>query len=137
MLTGISHSYVWVEDHDRALSFYTGKLGFEIREDVRVGTVRWVTVGHPVQPYLRVALIEIDSALDEEAAAAVHTLQSKGAINGGGLSTGDCRATHQDLAAKGVTFVQEPADRPYGVEAIFKDDSGNLWGMVELWRSAE
>lgn len=132
MITRISHMYVWVEDQDRALAFYTQKLGFEIRDDVRAGERRWLTVGHPEQIDLRLALTAISPTLEPGAATAMRDMQAKGAINGGGLTTDDCQAAYQDLAAKDVTFVQEPAARPYGIEAIFTDDSGNLWGLVEF-----
>ncbi|HLX49781.1 MAG TPA: VOC family protein [Streptosporangiaceae bacterium] len=131
MATKISHMYIWVEDQDRALAFYTKKLGFEIRDDVRMGGRRWLTVGPPGQPDLRLALTAM-SALEPGAAAAVRDMQAKGTVNGGGMTTHDCHATYRDLLAKGVSFVQEPADRPYGIEAIFEDDSGNLWGVVEF-----
>jgi len=64
----ITHSYLWVADLDRALAFYRDTLGFEVREDVAVGEGRrWVTVGHPGQPGLRLALVAVTS-LDDEAA---------------------------------------------------------------------
>ena len=122
---------VWVEDQDRALSFYTEKIGFEIRDDARIGNIRWVTVGHPEQQQLRLVLSQI-SALDPESAAAMRNMIVNGMINGGGLLSGDCAADYERLAAKGVDFVQAPTSRPYGVEAIFRDDTGNLWGIVQL-----
>jgi predicted enzyme related to lactoylglutathione lyase len=69
--------------------------------------------------------------LDEEAAAVVSRLLGKGTMHAVGLATDDCRKTHQELVAKGVEFVQEPADRPYGVEAIMRDNSGNWLVLVE------
>jgi catechol 2,3-dioxygenase-like lactoylglutathione lyase family enzyme len=131
MIIGISHTYVWVENQDRALAFWTEKLGFDVRDDRRMGAVRWTTVGHPEQPQLTLVLAPIGATLDAEAAGHVRGLLAKGAINGGGLLTDDCRATHAALTGKGVEFVQEPEDRPYGIEAIFRDDSGNLWGLVQ------
>ena len=50
---------------------------------------------------------------------------------GGVLLTNDCRRDYEDLKAKGVTFLQEPADRPYGVEALLRDDSGNWFSLTE------
>ena len=50
---------------------------------------------------------------------------------GVGLTVDDCRATCADLQAKGVEFVQGPTDRPYGVEAVLRDNSGNWWVLVE------
>jgi predicted enzyme related to lactoylglutathione lyase len=52
------------------------------------------------------------------------------------METDDCRQTHKELAAKGVTFLQEPAERPYGIEAVMRDDSGNLISLVQRLDSA-
>src|SRR6266446_7714505 len=55
----------------------------------------------------------------------------QGALGGGVIETDDCRATYAELVEKGVTFLQEPADRPYGVEALFRDDSGNWFSLTQ------
>jgi len=55
----------------------------------------------------------------------------KGEMGGLGLRTDDCRKTFQELSAKGVTFLQEPGDRPYGIEAVMRDNSGNWLVLVE------
>jgi len=52
-------------------------------------------------------------------------------MGGLGLRVDDCRKTHQELVEKGVTFLQEPADRPYGVEAVMRDNSGCWLVLVE------
>ncbi|HEY1488267.1 MAG TPA: VOC family protein [Micromonosporaceae bacterium] len=131
MIGGVSHTYVWVEDYDRALAFYTGKLGFEVREDATLGGRRWVTVGHPDQPALRLVLRLVGPPLDDTAAAQVRELLGSGSLIGGGLVTDDCRAAFAELSGRGVRFLVEPAERPYGIEAVFLDDSGNAWGLVE------
>jgi hypothetical protein len=69
--------------------------------------------------------------LDPEAAAFIRRQLEKGQLGGVGLQVDDCRKTHAELVAKGVEFVQEPADRPYGVEAIIRDVSGNWLVLVE------
>jgi catechol 2,3-dioxygenase-like lactoylglutathione lyase family enzyme len=127
---GVSHAYVWVEDHDRAISFYTEKLGFELCEDVRMGDRRWVTVRHPLRPDLKLALSEI-SSLDTQSVESIRQLQEKGLLNAGGLATRDCRGEYLELAGRGVSFVLEPTARPFGIEAVLRDDSGNLWGLVQ------
>jgi catechol 2,3-dioxygenase-like lactoylglutathione lyase family enzyme len=131
MINSISHTYVWVEDQDRALSFYTEKLGFEARDDIRIGDRRWVTVGHPTHPELRLVLSPIGPPLHPETVEHIREMLARGDIIGGGFSTDDCRKTYEELAAKGVTFVKQPEERPYGVEAVLQDDSGNLWGLVQ------
>jgi hypothetical protein len=69
--------------------------------------------------------------LDEHMAEAVRRSLGNGTMGGFGLRTSDCHATHEALAAKGVEFVQTPADRPYGVEAVMRDNSGNWLVLVE------
>ena len=92
---------------------------------------RWVTVGHPNQPELEITLMVPGPPLTDDAAAFVREQLGKGAMGGLGLQVDDCRATHRELSAKGVEFLQEPADRPYGVEAIIRDSSGNWLVLVE------
>ena len=57
--------------------------------------------------------------------------QAEGGLPGVGLNVDDCRKTYADLVAKGVEFLQEPQDRPYGVEALMRDNSGNWMVLVE------
>jgi predicted enzyme related to lactoylglutathione lyase len=131
MIGNVSHSYVWVEDHNRAVAFYTGTLDFEVREDMTQGDRRWVTIGRPGQPDLRVVLRSIGPPLDDATADHVRDLLRSGSLIAGGLVTDDCRAAFADLSGRGVRFLAEPAERPYGIEAIFADDSGNAWGLVQ------
>ncbi|MBO0827294.1 MAG: VOC family protein [Streptosporangiales bacterium] len=122
---------VFVNDIDEAKDFYVDVLGFELREDVTVGDYRWLTVGVPNQPDMRVNLQVPGPPLDEEAAQFVTRMLAKGAMHAGGLQVDDCRNTYDELTAKGVEFLSEPADRPYGVEAVMRDNSGNWWVLVE------
>jgi catechol 2,3-dioxygenase-like lactoylglutathione lyase family enzyme len=132
MITHVSLATVWVNDQEQAKAFYTDKLGFEVGDDVTLGDgYRWLTVRHPDHPELNLTLMRPGPPLDEESAAAYQRMLDKGTLASVGLSTDDCRKTHEELVAKGVTFIQEPADRPYGVEAIFRDDSGNWLVLVE------
>ncbi|TME68858.1 MAG: VOC family protein [Chloroflexi bacterium] len=140
MITGLSHTTVWVLDQNSAKKFYTEKLGFDVRDDTVMtneympGTsgFRWLTVGPKQQPDLRMLLAEPKPPMvDEEAAKAIRALVAKGAFGAGVLDTDDCRKTYEDLRKKGVQFLQEPADRPYGVEAVFRDDSGNWYSLTE------
>jgi len=131
MISNVSLMTVWVDDLDDALDFYTDKLGFELREDVTMGDYRWLTVGHPDQPDLKLVLSVPGPPLDDEAAGYIRRMLAKGTMNGGGLNVDDCRKTYEELSARGVTFLNEPADRPYGVEAVMRDNSGNWWVLVE------
>lgn len=131
MITNISLTSVFVVDQEAALEFYTDKLGFELRQDVTMGDYRWLTVGHPSQPELNLVLSAVGPPLDEEAADFVARQLAKGGWHAGGLHVDDCRKTYDELSARGVEFVMEPADRPYGVEALMRDNSGNTWVLVE------
>ena len=91
---------------------------------------RWLTLCHPDHPELELTLMKPGPPLDDEAAAFFRRMLDKGTL-GVGLATDDCHKTHEQLAAKGVEFIQEPVDRPYGVEAILRDNSGNWLVLVE------
>jgi catechol 2,3-dioxygenase-like lactoylglutathione lyase family enzyme len=132
MITNISLFTVYVTDQDEAKKFYVDVLGFVERTDISMGDgFRWVTVGHPSQPNLEVTLMVPGPPLDEELAEAVRRALAKGSMGGFGLTTDDCRATYDELTAKGVVFVQPPSERPYGVEAVMRDNSGNWLVLVE------
>ena len=132
MLKRILHVNVFVLDQDRAKDFYTQKLGFEVRTDTTMDGFRWLTVGLNGQPDLNILLAHpAPPMFSEEDARSLRELIAKGSMAGGVIETDDCRAAYEDLKAKGVTFLQPPADRPYGVEALFRDDSGNWFSLTQ------
>jgi catechol 2,3-dioxygenase-like lactoylglutathione lyase family enzyme len=133
MITRLSHTTVYVLDQDEAKAFYTEKLGFEVRDDVRMDDFRWLTVGPKDQPDLRIVLMPIGGGptTDEQDAKHLRALVAKGALGAGVMRTDDCQATYKELSARGVDFVQEPAERPYGVEAVFRDNSGNWFSLTQ------
>jgi catechol 2,3-dioxygenase-like lactoylglutathione lyase family enzyme len=132
MITNISLITLWVTDQDEARDFYVKKLGFVEKADVSMGDgFRWVTVGHPEQPELEVTLMVPGPPLDPEMARAIERWLAKGTMGGFGLSTDDCKKAYEELSAQGVEFTQPPSERPYGVEAIMRDNSGNWLVLVE------
>jgi catechol 2,3-dioxygenase-like lactoylglutathione lyase family enzyme len=132
MITNVSLITVYCLDQDQARDFYVDVLGLEPRTDVTMGEgFRWVTVGHPSQPELEVTLMLPGPPLGEEDAAFVRRQLETGRSGGLGLHVDDCRKTVEQLAGKGVTVLQEPVDRPYGVEAVIRDVSGNWLVLVE------
>ncbi len=132
MITNVSLVTVYCLDQDQARDFYVDVLGFTPRTDVTMGEgFRWVTVGHPSQPELELTLMTPGPPLSDEAATFVRRQLENGSMGGVGLHVDDCRKTFEDLSAKGVVFVQEPAERPYGVEAVMRDVSGNWLVLVE------
>ena len=132
MITKLSFVNVFVLDQDRAKKFYTETLGFEVRSDANMDGFRWLTVGPKEQPDINILLARpAPPMFSEDDAEALRGLVAKGSMAGGVLETDDCRKTYEDLKGKGVTFLQEPADRPYGVEALFRDDSGNWFSLTQ------
>ena len=136
MLKRLSHVNVYVRDQDEALEFYTDKLGLELRDDVTVpemGNFRWLTVGVPGQDDVALTLLPVPGppVFDAETASQVADLVAKGA--GGGLFfvTDDCQGTYEELKARGVEFSQEPTQQPYGIDAGFRDVSGNPCRMMQ------
>jgi catechol 2,3-dioxygenase-like lactoylglutathione lyase family enzyme len=139
VITNISHMCVYVLDQDSAKAFYTEKLGFEARFDIVMGDgfegggagFRWLTVGPPDQPGFQVVLSDCAMGRDPQAAEQLRTLVASGTMGPGVMTTDDCRATYEELVARGVTFTQEPSERPYGIEAVFRDDSGNWFSLTQ------
>ncbi|MEV0351617.1 VOC family protein [Nonomuraea sp. NPDC050680] len=132
MITNISLVTVYCLDQDKTRDFYVEHLGFKAQADVSMGEgFRWVTIIHPNQPELQVTLMTPGPPLDADAADFIRRQLEKGQLGGLGLRVDDCRKTYQELSAKGVTFLQEPSDRPYGVEAVMRDNTGNWLVLVE------
>ncbi|WP_129669824.1 VOC family protein [Phytoactinopolyspora endophytica] len=127
MFTAITHSGLYVLDQDEALDFYVGKLGFEVRSDVDLGFMRWLTIGVPGDNDREVLLEKpAPPAMPEETAAQVRDMVTKGAAGLGFiLRTDDCQKTYQELKAKGVEFTQEPTEQPYGIDCALRDPFGN------------
>ena len=132
MITNISLVTLWVKDIDESLAFYTGVMGFLPKDDLQFGEdFRWCTIAHPDQPELQVHLSTPSAPLSPDLIAAMERAQDEGGLPGIGLTVDDCRKTFEELSAKGVTFIQEPEERPYGVEALMRDNSGNWIVLVE------
>ena len=136
MLTQLTHVNVWVHDQDEALEFYTKTLGMEVRDDVTVaemGNFRWLTVAVPGQEGVALALLNVPGppVFDEETAAQVRSLVAKGAAGGLFFLSDDVRSTYEELKQKGVEFSQEPTQQPYGLDAGFRDPSGNQIRMMQ------
>jgi catechol 2,3-dioxygenase-like lactoylglutathione lyase family enzyme len=136
MLTQLATVQVWVHDQDEALAFYTDKLGLELREDVTVpemGNFRWLTVGVPGQENVAITLMAVPGppVFDDETRNQIVSLMAKGASGGLFFTTDDARASYEELKARGVEFQQEPTEQLYGVDAGFRDPSGNSMRMVQ------
>jgi len=132
MITNVSLVTVFCLDQDKARDFYVNVLGFEPRTDITMGDgYRWVSISHPSQRELEITLMVPGPPLDEEGAAFIRRQLEKGQMGGLGLRVDNCRKTYQELSARGVEFLQEPSDRPYGIEAVMRDVTGNWLVLVE------
>jgi catechol 2,3-dioxygenase-like lactoylglutathione lyase family enzyme len=132
MITNISIASVFVKDVDASKAFYIDVLGFAEHTDITLGDgYRWCTVMHPSQPELQVHLTVPGPPISPELIAAITRALDDGSMFGLGMNVDDCRKTYDDLRAKGVDFVQPPEERPYGVEAVARDNSGNWMVLVE------
>ena len=133
----ISTVQLWVHDQDAALEFYTRKLGMEVRADVTVpemGGFRWLTVGPVGQPDVAITLMAIPGApvMDAETADQVRGLMAKGFAGTVFLTTDDIQTTYKELRDRGVEFLEEPTEQPYGIDTSFRDPSGNHIRLAQL-----
>src|SRR6202046_1435392 len=133
----VRNAQLWVQDHDEALDFYVGKLGWEVRSDVtmpELGAFRWLTVSPPSQPDFAVVLMAIPGppVMDSETADQVRSLMAKGFAGTVFLTTDDCYAAYEELKGRGVEFTEPPEDRPYGIDSGFRDPSGNSIRVTQV-----
>jgi predicted enzyme related to lactoylglutathione lyase len=138
----IANAQLWVHDQDEALAFYTEKLGMEVRADVtlaELGDFRWLTVSPPGQEDVSITLMAIPGApvMDDATKQQVEELMAKGFAGTVFLTTDDCRASYEELTARGVEFVEEPEERPYGIDAGFRDPSGNSFRLTQVKELAQ
>jgi uncharacterized glyoxalase superfamily protein PhnB len=136
----IACAQLWVQDQDEALAFWTEKVGFEVRADVtmpEMGDFRWLTVGMPGQDDVSVVLMAIpgEPMMDAATQVQVRDLAAKGFAGTVFLTTEDCRAEYERLVARGVEFTEAPEERPYGIDAGFRDPSGNAIRLTQVTMS--
>ena len=137
MIKQLTNVGIWVHDQDEALAFYTERLGMEIREDVTVpemGNFRWLSVGVPGQDDVSIVLLAVPGppVFEEETANQIRELLAKGAASSGlFFATDDVQATYEDLRNRGVEFSQEPVQQTYGIDAGFRDPSGNQMRVAQ------
>jgi predicted enzyme related to lactoylglutathione lyase len=137
----IANAQLWVHDQDEALAFYTDKLGWEVKADVtmaELGNFRWLTVG-PTGQEISIVLMAIPGTpvMDAETADQVRDLMGKGFAGTIFLTTADCRASYEELTARGVEFTEQPEERPYGIDSAFRDPSGNHFRLTQVRELAE
>ena len=130
MKNGVAMVGLYVRDQDEAVAFYVDKLGFKVKNDVKNGDYRWLTVQHPDQPSFELGLFKPDSpALDKASVQALREIVAKGAMPPLVLNVDDVRGAYDRLRGRGVEFTQEPIERYGTIDAGFRDPSGNGWKM--------
>jgi catechol 2,3-dioxygenase-like lactoylglutathione lyase family enzyme len=136
VLKQLTHVNLYVHDQDEALAFYTEKVGLELRDDVtlpELGGFRWLTVGPPGQDDIAITLMSVPGppVFDADTQAKINELVGKGVLGGLFFTVDDCQATFEELKRRGVEFAQEPTQQPYGLDAAFRDPSGNQIRMMQ------
>ncbi len=128
MKQSVVHVAVVVKDYDEAIEFYTQKLSFELLEDIYIPEQdkRWVLVAPPNSRGIAILLARASSPVQQpfignQAGGRVFLF----------LSTDDFWRDYNQMLAKGIKFIREPVDQPYGTVAVFEDLYGNLWDLVE------
>jgi catechol 2,3-dioxygenase-like lactoylglutathione lyase family enzyme len=131
----IHASFLPHNDPDASLAFYRDTLGFEVRNDVGYGGMRWITVGPPAQPGTSIVLHPpaADPGITDDERRTIAEMMAKGTYGVLLLATADLDSTFEQVQASGAEIVQEPIEQPYGVrDCAVRDPAGNLIRIQEL-----
>jgi catechol 2,3-dioxygenase-like lactoylglutathione lyase family enzyme len=131
----IHSSFLPHDDPDASLDFYRDTLGFEVRNDVGYGGMRWITVGPADQPGTSIVLYPPFAApgITDDERRTIAEMMAKGSYAIIVLATADLDGAFARLEASGAEVVQEPTEQPYGVrDCAFRDPAGNLIRINEL-----
>ena len=125
----ITTASIFVDDQQKALEFYTGKLGFQLKTDVPAGPHRWLTVVSPAAPD------GVELLLEPSEHPAVRPFKEALVADGipfNSFGVEDVRAEYERLTAQGVRFVQEPTPMGPVTTAVLDDTCGNLIQIAHL-----
>jgi catechol 2,3-dioxygenase-like lactoylglutathione lyase family enzyme len=131
----IHSTFLPQSDPDASLAFYRDTLGFEVRNDVGYGGMRWITVGPPEQPGTSVVLYPPEAApgVTDDERRTIAEMMAKGTYASINLATPDLDGIFSRLQSGDAEVVQEPTEQPYGVrDCAFRDPAGNLIRIQEL-----
>ena len=123
------------DDPDASLSFYRDAVGFEVRNEVEYGGMRWITVGPADQPGTSILLAPpaADPGITDDERRTIAEMMAKGTYAAINLATTDLDGTFERVQASDAEVVQEPIEQPYGVrDCAFRDPAGNLIRIQEL-----
>jgi catechol 2,3-dioxygenase-like lactoylglutathione lyase family enzyme len=128
-------SFLPHDDPDASLAFYRDTLGFEVRNDVGRGKMRWITVGPVDQPGTSIVLDPptANPGITDSERRTIAEMMAKGTYGWILLATADLDDTFEKVQAGGAEVVQEPTEQPYGIrDCAFRDPAGNLVRIQEL-----
>ena len=131
----IHASFLPHNDPDASLAFYRDTLGFEIRNDVGYGGMRWITVGPTEQPDISIVLHPpaAGPGITDDERRTIVEMMAKGSYAVILLATADLDDAFDRVQASGAEIVQEPTEQPYGVrDCAIRDPAGNLIRIQEL-----
>lgn len=131
----IHYTFLPADDPEASLGFYRDVLGFEVRNDVGYGDMRWITVGPPAQPQTSIVLHPpaADPGITDDERRTIAELMAKGSYASVVLATSDVDAAFEQVQAGGADVVQEPMDQPYGTrDCAFRDPAGNMVRINQL-----
>jgi catechol 2,3-dioxygenase-like lactoylglutathione lyase family enzyme len=123
------------DDPDASLAFWRDVLGFDVRNDVGRGKMRWITVGPKGQPDTSVLLAPpaVDPSITDDERRTITEMMAKGTYGWIQLATADLDGAFEQIRAGNADIVQEPTEQPYGVrDCAFRDPAGNLIRIQEL-----
>lgn len=131
----IHASFLPQTDPEASIAFYRDILGFEIRNDVGYGGMRWITVGPPGQPGSSIVLYPpgADPGVTEDERGTILEMMAKGTYAIITLASADLDAAFEQIQSSGAEVVQEPTDQPYGIrDCAIRDPAGNLIRINQL-----
>jgi catechol 2,3-dioxygenase-like lactoylglutathione lyase family enzyme len=131
----IHATFLPADDPEKSLAFYRDALGFEVRNDVGRGRMRWITIGPADQPQTSIVLgpPDADPGITEDERRTIAELMAKGTYALIVLGTSDLAGTFERVQATGADVVQEPTDQPYGIrDCAFRDPAGNMVRINQL-----
>jgi uncharacterized glyoxalase superfamily protein PhnB len=131
----IHQTYLPHNDPQASLAFYRDTLGFEVRNDVEVGGMHWITVGPASQPGTSIVLHPpgADPGITDDERRTIAEMMAKGTYAGINLATADLDGTFEQLQATDAEVVQEPTNQPWGVrDCAVRDPAGNMIRIFEV-----
>jgi catechol 2,3-dioxygenase-like lactoylglutathione lyase family enzyme len=131
----IHATFLPADDPETSLAFYRDALGFEVRNDVGRGHMRWITIGPVDQPQTSIVLHPpaVEPGLTQDERRTIAELMAKGSYATIVLGTTDLAGAFDRAQATGAEVVQEPADQPYGIrDCAIRDPAGNLIRISQL-----